>query len=1376
MLDPLAFYIPEDRRQAIAGGKILAGRMKGAALYADVSGFTPLTEALVHLYGPQRGAEELTSHLDRVYNALIQQLHRYQGSVIGYSGDAITCWFHEDDGHRAIATALGMHAAMKQLAAIPLRSGETISLAVKVAVVTGEGQRMLVGDPAIQLIDLLGFPVVEPLAVAAEIAHSGEIVVDGQTVIRLKDELIVGDRREAPDAFDPFFIVRDLKTSVTPTPWPELDPDSLKEEQLRPWVLPAIYERMRQGYSQFMTELRPTVALFLQFKGIDFDHDPQAEARLNSYVCWVQSVMARYEGVLLQVILGEKGNYLYGTFGAPVVHEDDARRAVSAALELLTPPPTLSFIHPVPIGLSRGTMRTGPVGSMLRHTYSVMGDEVNVAARLMEAAAPGELLVTDRVIQPVQGLFKTQRLPALKVKGKTMPVPVYRILGAAEGVQPARSDTGAVLVGRIKERTQLDEMTGALMLGQSHVLIIEGEAGIGKSQLIANWLEQSESSEVKTLIGAGDAIEQSTPYHSWRSILGQLLHWDALPQDRETRRGVVIERLQSLGLESRAPLLNVVLPLDFPDNDLTMEMTGKVRADNTSEVIITLLGQAASTQPLRIIIEDVHWMDSASWAFTQAVIRQVRPLLMVLVTRPVANDGSPEYQALLESPNVLRLQLQALDASDTIGLVCKRLGVDTLPEPVTTLILEKAEGHPFFSEELAYALRDSGVLQIADRRANITAGVDLKTLNLPDTVEGVVTSRIDLLTPGQQLTVKVASVIGRIFAYRVLEQVHPVSSDRPRLPDYLERLQNLDVTPQATPPPDLSYMFKHIITQEVAYNLLLFEQRRQLHRAVAEWYEGSFERDLSPYYPLLAHHWLNASQSSPSDAATVKALDYLEKAGEAALRNYANREAVDYFTRLEAMVTPERSASFGISPLRIARWEYQLGESYNRLGLMVECEQHFARSLIHLKWPLPDARLREMTAVAGQIAKQIRFRLRRAGKPAHNPLGSDELEATRLACKIYERLGLLYFLKNNPGLSAYYCVLASLNLAEEIGPSPELAIAYSYVAGGAGLVPAHGLARLYERLSLETAEQVNNPLITARVLMATSVYSAGVGRFEETEKRLRRAVTAFEQGGVWEWWGVCMEMLTRVTYYRGRFQQSAVLASQLYSLAKQQGDILQQSWSLSSQMEAHLLLEDHDDILGLAREMEELAIETHETGSLQKSLGVSAQVHLKRGDYAAAYESVCRLLDIISSETPTSFGLLTVYTAAADVCLALWEQGALPDMNHLSEQTALACELLTRYAKILPIGAPARLRMEGRHIWLSGHQNRALAMWHQGLKRARELQMPLEESLLHYELGRHASGDDAIRHKHLEQAGQLLRELGVGYFESRLQEAWQGNS
>ena len=456
MLDELSVYIPEDRRQAMARGETLPERTQGAALFADISGFTPLTEALVHHYGPQRGAEELISHLDRVYNTLIEQLHRYSGSIIGYSGDAITCWLDRDDGSRAIAAALGMQAAMKQLLSISLPTGQTISLAVKVVIVVGDGRRLLVGDPAIQLIDVLGGSIAEQLAVAAQVVHSGEVLVDAKTAQQLSGILIAGEQRESLDGSQSFTVVTNLRVSVEPMPWPEIPPEALTEEALRPWVLPALYERMRQGHGQFLTELRPTVALFLRFGGIDYEHNPEAGKQLDAYIRWVQAVLARYEGVLLQVTLGEKGSYLYGTFGAPVVHEDDARRSVAAAMELHSPPESLSFVHPVPIGLSRGTMRTGPTGSTLRRTYGVLGDEVNVAARLMEAAAPGEIIASERVAKRVIGLFESVPLPPLKVKGKSEPLPVYRITNAVRLSNRVASTHGGRLVGRTSQRSQMD--------------------------------------------------------------------------------------------------------------------------------------------------------------------------------------------------------------------------------------------------------------------------------------------------------------------------------------------------------------------------------------------------------------------------------------------------------------------------------------------------------------------------------------------------------------------------------------------------------------------------------------------------------------------------------------------------------------------------------------------------------------------------------------------------------------------------------------------------------------------------------------------------------------------------------------------------------
>ena len=234
------------------------------------------------------------------------------------------------------------------------------------------------------------------------------------------------------------------------------------------------------------------------------------------------------------------------------------------------------------------------------------------------------------------------------------------------------------------------------------------------------------------------------------------------------------------------------------------------------------------------------------------------------------------FSQLLSAPDFQRVRLDPLPPGDTITLISQRLGVRHLPDAVAHLIRERAEGNPFFSEELAYALRDAGLITIADGECRIAAGVDLAKQGIPDTVTGVITSRLDHLTPSQQLTLKVASAIGRLFAFRILRDVEPLKSEQERLPSDLGMLEHLALILTGTPEPDLAFIFKHIITQEVAYNLMLFAQRRDLHREIAEWYERSYPGNLSPYYALLAFHW---GQAEIPD----KTMNYSGLAGEQAL-------------------------------------------------------------------------------------------------------------------------------------------------------------------------------------------------------------------------------------------------------------------------------------------------------------------------------------------------------------------------------------------------------------------------------------------------------------------------------------------------------------
>jgi class 3 adenylate cyclase len=425
-------YIPMDRRLALARGASLPDRTHGAALFADISGFTPLTEALVRELGKQRGAEELTRHLNIVYDALIGELHSYGGCVIGFSGDAITCWLDGDDGSRATTCALAMQQAMRRFATVTIPSGAKVSLAMKAAVAAGPARRFLVGDPSIQTIDALAGAILDHLAAAEHHAQKGEVTLDPAALAALEGNAQIAEWRADEETDQRFGVVNGLARPANPLPWPPLAPDALDEDVVRPWLLPVVYERLRSGQGEFLAELRPAVVLFLRFGGIDYDEDETAGARLDTYVREVQKVCAKYEGTLLQLTIGDKGSYMYAAFGAPLAHEDDAVRAVSAALDLQALTPRLDYLTATQIGISQGRMRTGDYGGNNRRTYGVLGDDVNLAARLMQAAAPGQILVSKVARQAAGEAFNWESLPDMRVKGKAEPVTVFSLAGLKE--------------------------------------------------------------------------------------------------------------------------------------------------------------------------------------------------------------------------------------------------------------------------------------------------------------------------------------------------------------------------------------------------------------------------------------------------------------------------------------------------------------------------------------------------------------------------------------------------------------------------------------------------------------------------------------------------------------------------------------------------------------------------------------------------------------------------------------------------------------------------------------------------------------------------------------------------------------------------------
>lgn len=512
MTKMLSAYLPQDRQQALLDGAKLPERTWGTALFADISGFTPLTEKLTRQLGERRGIEELTRRINTVYEAVIRQVEGQSGSVISFAGDAITCWFDqsgENAARRAVVAALAMQTAMS--------SFEDIFL--KVAVTTGPASRFVVGDPQIQLLDTLAGQTIARLATAEHLAHQGEVIVDTATLAECEDSLKVGEWRYNPHTEERFARVevsstQPEATSVTPLV------NEVPSDLFQKWVLPTVYAREQSGLGEFLTELRPAAVLFLSFTGIDYDEDSLAQQKLNKLVQAVQQVVSRFEGTFLQLTIGDKGSYLYACFGAPIAHEDDTRRAVSVALALRELPLKLTFLQPLQIGVSQGTLRVGAYGSETRRTYGALGDEVNLAARLMSLAAPGEILLPVRLQSLLGDHFVLEpRLP-VKVKGKSEPV---NILNAREvrhhySTRLPEPVYKLPMVGRQKELDLVARKLKLVQQGKGQIIGITAEAGLGKSRLVAEILRLAQLQAFTSYAGACESSGTNTAYLVWKSV------------------------------------------------------------------------------------------------------------------------------------------------------------------------------------------------------------------------------------------------------------------------------------------------------------------------------------------------------------------------------------------------------------------------------------------------------------------------------------------------------------------------------------------------------------------------------------------------------------------------------------------------------------------------------------------------------------------------------------------------------------------------------------------------------------------------------------------------------------------------------------------
>lgn len=891
MESPIA-YIPIDRRQALVQGVPLPDRTEGAALFADISGFTPLTEALVREMGPLRGAEELTRHLNLVYDALINQLDCYGGSVIGFSGDAITCWLDKDTGLRATACALSMQKAMQQFAAVQISPERTVSLAMKAAVATGSVRRFLVGDPKIQLVEVLAGSTLDYLAAAEHHAKRGEVVLDATAIASLGDPVEYAMWRHDDFTGRRFGVVKRLHELVDPTPLVEISAEDLDPEIIRQWLLPPVYERLRRGQGEFLAEFRPALSVFVRFSGIDYDRDEYAGDKLDTYIRQVQKVLERYEGSLIQLTMGDKGSYLQAAFGAPIAHEDDAVRAASAALELRKISPSPDRFIDVQIGIAHGRMRTGAYGGTTRRTYGVLGDNTNLAARLMQAAAPGQILAAENAYELTGDTFNWEALAPISVKGRSEPVVVFSLTGLREqrGIRLQEPKYTLPMIGREAELELIKQKLGLVLGGKGQIVGITAEAGMGKSRLVAEGIRLANQYDLTGYGGECQSYGTNTSYLVWQNIWRGYFDLDVNLSLEERLRSLEKQLAQiDPNFAQRLPLLGTVLNLPIPDNDLTRSFDAKLRKSSLEALLVDCLRARAKETPLFLVMENIHWIDPLSHDLLEVVGRAIAnlPVFMVMAYRPLDSQRWKDTR-VSRLPHFTEIPLSEFTQKEAEQLIQVKLaqffGADhQIPQNLVDHVVKRAEGNPFYIEELLNYLQEQG-LDPEDRLV-------IENLDLPTSLHSLILTRIDQRTESQKITLKVASIIGRMFAAAWLWGAYPDLGEPQRIRADLDVLSKLDLTPLDTTEPELIYLFKHIVTQEVAYESLPFATRALLHDQLAQFIEHTFPDDLEQNLDLLAFHY-ERSNNEP------KKRQYLLKAGEAAQANYANFAAIDYYQKV----------------------------------------------------------------------------------------------------------------------------------------------------------------------------------------------------------------------------------------------------------------------------------------------------------------------------------------------------------------------------------------------------------------------------------------------------------------------------------------------
>lgn len=1259
----LATFVPALLRRKLSQSSAVTPAhmpLRGALLFADVSGFSKLAERFAK-DGPE-GAERISSCLNSYFSNLISRIEAHGGDVFKFAGDALLAFWPDAEGRPGAVAAA--HCGLEvQRDMTRVLVAEDVYLSTRLGIGTGAVEMLLVGGQNGRWETLpLGDPFRQLRATHAK-ASPGELAVSAEAWAALATEFA------AKPLADGVLRIESAKSAPARVPLPATDLPDDAHLVLRGWVPSAVTSRIDAGLSGFLGELRRVSVLFAGLP-VSSEGDDVLQ-RVQPLVSSLQHAVYSHEGAINKISVDDKGAVLVAVFGLPPnVHEDDAVRGAHAALAVQQALAGHGLRGS--IGVATGEVFCGTVGGATRCEYTVLGHVVNLAARLMEAAKGG-ILADEATHQGARHKLGFEALPAITVKGRSEPVAVF----VPSATRRAESRSRTPLVARLAEQAALREVVdAAASKAATRTGIVMASAGMGKSRLTDEICRYAVDCGVRVVAGAGLPVERNIGYRAFRPLVEELLGLEG--NDAAAKRAQAESAVAALeGMAELAPLLDAIVPLDLPDNDRTRPLQGEARARQTNELVCKLVQAAADKMPLLVVVEDAHWLDSASWRLLRDLQASLQGVGLLVATRPMPTPQPEDFAPISTAPRAQLLQLQPLSQQDAAQLAAQRLGVQQIPDAAAELIASRADGNALYIEEMAFVLRDHGALTVQDGACLLTVPPEeLAKLALPATVQGLIVSRVDRLDPRHQMVLKVASAIDRLFPLEVLQGVYPEIAERAQLPSWMPALVSADMLR----PEDVSgaegYLFKHVLTQEAVYGLMLFAQRRQLHRTIAEFYEARGGTD----FAVLAHHWQNAED-------WPKAVQCNELAGEQALKRWASREAISFF--LKAQEIDGAHQVVGHDPLRLARWQWSIGEASFRLGDLDEAQASGRRALQLAGRAVPTTPLGATVGFLGQVA----IRLYRKYFAMLTRLTPAQERPERLwATNILNRLTEIHIYRENPpGLLD--SAMRELTTAEPVGPSAELARAYAILTVVFSTIPLPALCKAWAVKALAIAEVSGDPEKLGYVCSRIGVYRLCAAEWPLAERELRRSIALARDYGDRRLRIESLSVLGYTMLYQGKLAEMEPLFEQVGVMSREANDQQVLSWHHGGGGAGFLRRGMNE----LALHHLSLAVQFKVSSSEQVTFfGLHALALYRNGKKAEAKQQADHIYPLVAGKRPVAYWTQHGICSLNQTYLALWDEAAAAggDTSDLQARAKAMAKVAMALGQVFPFAVP-----QG-HVWL----------------------------------------------------------------------------